>query len=62
MAKVLIADKLSSAAAGVFNDRGIEAVVKTGLTEDQLVEIIGDFDGVAVRFGHEGHPPRPRVW
>ncbi len=49
MAKVLIADKLSSAAAGVFNDRRIEAVVKTGLTEDQLVEIIGDFDGVAVR-------------
>ncbi|MSR23089.1 MAG: phosphoglycerate dehydrogenase [Gemmatimonadetes bacterium] len=49
MAKVLIADKLSAAAVRVFEERGVEAEVRTGLTEDQLVEIIGGFDGIAVR-------------
>ena len=28
---------------------GIEAVVKTGMTEDELCEFIGDFDGLIVR-------------
>lgn len=47
--KVLIADKLSPAAAQIFKDRGIETDIKTGLERDQLIEIIGQYDGLAVR-------------
>ena len=47
--KVLIADKLSPAAAQIFKDRGIETDVKTGLDRDQLIAIVGQYDGVAVR-------------
>jgi D-3-phosphoglycerate dehydrogenase / 2-oxoglutarate reductase len=47
--RVLIADKLSSAAAQIFKDRGIETDVKTGLDRDALIKIVGDYDGIAVR-------------
>ena len=47
--RVLIADKLSPAAIDIFKARGVDADVKTGLTKDQLLEIIGDYDGLAVR-------------
>jgi D-3-phosphoglycerate dehydrogenase / 2-oxoglutarate reductase len=47
--RVLIADKLSPAAAQIFRDRGIETDTKIGLDKDQLAEIIGDYDGLAVR-------------
>ncbi|HEX5778667.1 MAG TPA: phosphoglycerate dehydrogenase [Xanthobacteraceae bacterium] len=47
--KVLIADKLSPAAAQIFKDRGIEVDIKTGLERDELIKIIGQYDGVAVR-------------
>ena len=47
--RVLIADKLSPAAVAIFKDRGVEADVKTGLTKDQLLEIIDQYDGLAVR-------------
>jgi D-3-phosphoglycerate dehydrogenase len=47
--RVLIADKLSPAAAQIFRDRGIETDIKVGLDRDQLVEIIGQYDGIAVR-------------
>jgi D-3-phosphoglycerate dehydrogenase len=47
--KVLISDKLSPAAVQIFKDRGIVADVKTGLDKDQLAEIIGGYDGLAVR-------------
>ncbi|RAK57525.1 phosphoglycerate dehydrogenase [Phenylobacterium deserti] len=49
MPRVLIADKLSPAAVAIFKDRGVEADVKTGLTKDELLQIIGDYDGLAVR-------------
>jgi len=49
MPRVLIADKLSPAALGIFHDRGVEADMKTGLSEDELVAIVGDYDGLAVR-------------
>ena len=49
MPKVLISDALSPAAVAVFESRGIEADVKTGLSEDELVEAIGGYDGLAVR-------------
>jgi D-3-phosphoglycerate dehydrogenase / 2-oxoglutarate reductase len=47
--RVLISDKLSPAAVQIFADRGLEPVVKAGLDKDQLAEIIGEFDGLAIR-------------
>ncbi len=49
MVKVLISDKLSPAAIAIFKERGIEADVKTGLTPAELREIIGQYDGLAIR-------------
>ena len=49
MPRVLIADKLSPAAVDIFRQRGVEADVKTGLSKDELLKIIGDYDGLAVR-------------
>jgi D-3-phosphoglycerate dehydrogenase / 2-oxoglutarate reductase len=47
--KVLIADKLSPAAIDIFKARGVDADVKTGLAKDELLKIIGDYDGLALR-------------
>ena len=47
--RVLIADKLSPAAVDIFRQRGVEADVKTGLSKEELLGIIGDYDGLAVR-------------
>jgi D-3-phosphoglycerate dehydrogenase len=47
--RVLIADKLSPAAIDIFKARGVDADVKTGLSKDELLKIIGDYDGLAVR-------------
>jgi len=47
--KVLIADKMDSRASAIFRDRGIEVDEKPGLTPEELVEVIGGYDGVAVR-------------
>ena len=49
MPKVLIADKLSPAAVAIFKERGVEADVKTGLAKEELIKIIGDYDGIAIR-------------
>jgi len=49
MTKVLISDDLSDQAAEIFRARGIEVDVKTGLSEDELISVIGDYDGLAVR-------------
>jgi D-3-phosphoglycerate dehydrogenase len=47
--KVLISDKLSLAAVEIFKNRGIETVINTGLSPAELREIIGEFDGLAIR-------------
>ena len=47
--RVLIADQLSPAAVDIFVQRGVEADVKVGLTKDELIAIIGNYDGLAVR-------------
>jgi D-3-phosphoglycerate dehydrogenase len=47
--KVLISDSLSRAAVQIFKDHGIDADVKAGIDKDQLAEIIGDYDGLAIR-------------
>src|SRR5690348_6941518 len=49
MPKVLISDKLSPAAIAIFKERGIEADIKTGLSKDELIAIIGGYDGLAIR-------------
>lgn len=49
MPKVLIADKLSPQAIDVFKQKGVEADVKTGLPPEELLKIIADYDGLAVR-------------
>lgn len=49
MPKVLISDKLSPAAVEIFKQKGVEVDLKTGLTEEQLIEIIGQYEGLAIR-------------
>jgi D-3-phosphoglycerate dehydrogenase len=49
MPKVLIADKLSPQAIDVFKQRGVEADVKTGMTPEELLAVIDQYDGLAVR-------------
>ena len=49
MPKVLIADKLSPAAVAIFKMRGIEADVKTGLPKEELLKIVDQYDGIAIR-------------
>src|SRR6202163_3963232 len=49
MPKVLIADKLSPAAVAIFKERGVDADVKTGLAKDELLKIVDQYDGIAIR-------------
>src|SRR5947209_2686077 len=49
MAKVLISDKLSPAAVEIFRGRGIDVEMKAGLSPSDLREIIGGYDGLAIR-------------
>ena len=49
MFRVLIADKLSPAAVAIFEERGIIADVKPGLSPADQKAIIGDYDGLAIR-------------
>ncbi|HYC25257.1 MAG TPA: hydroxyacid dehydrogenase, partial [Roseiarcus sp.] len=49
MPRVLISDKLSPAAVAIFKERGVEVDVKPGLDKDELANIIGDYDGLAIR-------------
>jgi len=49
MPKVLIADALSERAADIFAERGIQADVKVGLKPEELLSVIGEYDGLAVR-------------
>ncbi|ATQ41382.1 phosphoglycerate dehydrogenase [Caulobacter mirabilis] len=51
MPRVLIADKLSPAAVDIFKNRGVDFDIKTGLAKDELIAVIGDYDGIAIRSG-----------
>ncbi len=57
MPKVLISDKMSEAAANIFRERGLEVDVITGLSRDELIDIIGDYDGLAIRSSTKVSPP-----
>jgi D-3-phosphoglycerate dehydrogenase len=49
MPRVLIADELSPRALELFEQRGIEADVRVGLGRPELIRLIEDYDGLAVR-------------
>src|SRR6267154_4972484 len=49
MPKVLISDNLSPAAVAIFKERGVEADVKTGLSKEELIKIVDQYDGIAIR-------------
>ncbi|MBI1686565.1 phosphoglycerate dehydrogenase [Caulobacter hibisci] len=49
--RVLIADKLSPAAVDIFKNRGVDFDIKVGLSKDELIAVIGDYDGIAIRSG-----------
>ena len=52
MIKILITDKLAQEGIDLLNSQdGVEAVVKTGIGEDELVNIIGEHDGLIIRSG-----------
>jgi D-3-phosphoglycerate dehydrogenase len=49
MPKVLISDDLSPQAIAIFKDRGVQVDYKPGTKADELLAIIGNYDGLAVR-------------
>ena len=57
MPKVLIADKMSPRAEEIFKERGIDVDVITGLEREELIKIIGEYDGMAVRSSTKATPP-----
>lgn len=49
MFKVLIADKADKLCETVLRDRGLEPVVRTGMTPDELKACIAEYDAIIVR-------------
>ena len=47
--RVLISDSMSSQAVAVFEERGVDVVQSSKLSPDELNDMIGDFDGLALR-------------
>jgi len=47
--RVLISDSMSSQAGTIFEERGVEVVQSSKLSEAELFDTIGDFDGLAIR-------------
>ena len=49
MPKVLISDSMSNVAQKIFEKNNIAVDVKTGLSEDEIIKIIPEYDGMVVR-------------
>ncbi|WP_174275225.1 phosphoglycerate dehydrogenase [Sphingomonas bacterium] len=49
MPKVLISDQMDPRAAQIFRERGVEVDEITGKTKDELIAMIGGYDGLAIR-------------
>ncbi len=49
MPKVLISDKMDPRAAQIFRERGVEVDEITGKTPQELMAMIGGYDGLAIR-------------
>ena len=56
--KVLIADPLNDKGANILKDGGINADTRPGLSEDQLCEIIGQYEGLIVRSARTAKLPK----
>ena len=49
MPKVLISDSMSNVAQKIFEKNNISFDVKTGLSEEEIIKIVPDYDGMVVR-------------
>ena len=49
MPKVLISDSMSNVAQKIFEKNSISVDVKTGLSEEEIIKIIPEYDGMVVR-------------
>jgi len=49
MPKVLISDSMSNIAQKIFEKNNIQCDVKTGLSEEEIIKIIPEYDGMVVR-------------
>jgi D-3-phosphoglycerate dehydrogenase len=49
MPRVLIADNLSPAALAIFKERGIDADDKPGMSKEELLAVVDQYDGIAIR-------------
>jgi D-3-phosphoglycerate dehydrogenase / 2-oxoglutarate reductase len=49
MPKVLIADKLSPAAIAIFQERGLAFDNKPGMSKEELLACVDQYDGIAIR-------------
>ncbi len=49
MPKILISDSMSSVAQKIFEKNNISVDVKTGLSEEEIIKIIPEYDGMVVR-------------
>ena len=49
MAKVLISDKLSESAVDIFKKNKIEASYQPGINKEEILKIIHEYDGLAIR-------------
>ncbi len=50
MFKILVSDKLAQEGLDILNSMDdVEVTVKTGMSEDELCEVIGEFDGLIIR-------------
>ena len=49
MPKVLISDKMSPLASQIFKERGVQVEVKTGMSNEELINCIKHYDGLTVR-------------
>ncbi len=47
--KILIADSMSDKAVDILKENGLDVDVRTGLTREQLADVVGVYDGVVVR-------------
>ena len=49
MPRVLISDSMSNIAQKIFEKNKISVDVKTGLSEEEIIKIIPEYDGIVVR-------------
>ena len=56
MPRVLVSDKLSPTAVQIFKDRGVEVdyLPDLGKDKEKLLEVIGQYDGLAIRSRDQG--------